>query len=40
MMDLDAEKVVSAKVSAEKTMVAVIFEIDGGGIYMVMTLIN
>ena len=34
MMDLDAE------VSVEKTMVALVFEIDGGGIHMAMTLMN
>ena len=34
MIDLDAE------VSAEKTMVALVFEIDGGGIYTAMTLMN
>ena len=48
MMDLDAKKVVSAvkmiylnaEVSIEKTIVAMIFEIDVGGIYMAMTLMN
>ena len=34
MIDLDAE------VSAEKTMVALVFEIDGGGIHTAMTLMN
>ena len=48
MMDLDAEEMVSAvkiidlnaKVSTEKAMVALVFEIDGGGIHMVMALMN
>ena len=48
MMDLDAEEVMSAlkkiymddEVSVEKTIVALVFEIDGGGIHMAMTLIN
>lgn len=48
MMDLDTKKVVfavkiidlDAEVSAEKIMVALIFEIDDSGIYIVMTLMN
>ena len=48
MMDLDVEEMVSAvkiiyldaEVSIEKKMVALVFEIDGGGIYTAMTLIN
>ena len=47
-MDLDAKEVVStmkiidldAEVSAEKAMVALVFEINGGGIYMSIVLIN
>ena len=47
-MNLYAEEVVSAikiidlnaKVSAKKTMVALVFEIDSSGIYMAMVLIN
>ena len=34
MIDLDAE------VSVEKIMMALVFEIDGGGIHMAMTLMN
>ena len=48
MIDLDAEEVVSAvkiiyldaEVSVEKTMVALVFEIDVGGIHTAMTLMN
>lgn len=48
MMDLDIEEMVfamkiidlNAEVFAEKIMVTLVFEINGGGIYMVMTLIN
>ena len=48
MMDLDAEEVVSAvkiiyldaEVSVEKTMVALVSEIDGGSIHTAMTLMN
>ena len=47
-MELDAEEVVSAikiidlntEISAEKVMMALIFEIDGGSIYIAMVLIN
>ena len=48
MMDLDVEEMVSAmkiidldaEVSAEKVMVALVFEIDGGNIHMAMILMN
>lgn len=48
MMDLDAEEMVfvmkiidlNAEVFAEKIIVALVFEINGGGIYTVMALIN
>ena len=48
MIDLDAKKIVSAmkiiyldaEVSVEKTMVALVFEIDGSNIHMAMTLMN
>ena len=48
MKNLDAKEVVSAmkiidldaEISAEKAMVPLIFEIDGGGIYMAMALMN
>ena len=48
MMDLDAKEVVfavkiiglDAEVSVEKAMVALVFEIDGSGIHMAMTLMN
>ena len=48
MMDLDVEEVVfavkiiglDAEMSADKAMVALVFEIDGGGIYMAMVLMN
>lgn len=48
ILDLDVEKVMSAikiidldaKMSTEKAMVALIFEIDGSGIYIAMTLMN
>ena len=47
-MDLDAEEVMSivkiiyldAEVSVKKTMVALVFEIEGGNIYMTITLMN
>lgn len=48
MIDLDAKKVVfimkiidlNAKVSAKKTTIVLIFEINGGGIYTAIVLIN